>query len=321
MTCIYCQCSLGGWEKADDPVKEHQKRKPECVMFNTTVEKKHEVKETATTTATTRAASVSSGRGRTASRKRAAEMMEADAEEERPSTSRGRGKGKAVESQAEEKKSELTKATQKKRKAATKAKKNLTAAVEEEYDERVEEVSEPKTKKASKKTKTKAAQLHQEENKMEKKVDEPQLEEKDEEMIEASDFEGEPSRSNSRDSEKINDVRMDSPPTSCGSETFKTPKQTTSARPTEKTPKVSSPVKVGKTTSIQTGDIPPLTEIGELTSKERTMTVEEWLKSNIIKACKEMKEEGNRRIAKLEQEMIRGRSEAERILRGDDVHF
>jgi hypothetical protein len=33
-TCIYCGKALGGWEKADDPVHEHQRRHPECAFFN-----------------------------------------------------------------------------------------------------------------------------------------------------------------------------------------------------------------------------------------------------------------------------------------------
>ncbi|GAK68338.1 uncharacterized protein PAN0_070c6583 [Moesziomyces antarcticus] len=31
--CIYCDRSLGGWEKSDDPVHEHQRRHPECAFF------------------------------------------------------------------------------------------------------------------------------------------------------------------------------------------------------------------------------------------------------------------------------------------------
>ncbi|SPO28815.1 uncharacterized protein UTRI_05128_B [Ustilago trichophora] len=32
--CIYCSKALGGWEKSDDPVHEHQRRHPECAFFN-----------------------------------------------------------------------------------------------------------------------------------------------------------------------------------------------------------------------------------------------------------------------------------------------
>uniref|UniRef100_V5EZ06 BIR-domain-containing protein n=1 Tax=Kalmanozyma brasiliensis (strain GHG001) TaxID=1365824 RepID=V5EZ06_KALBG len=32
--CVYCSKSLGGWEKADDPVHEHQRRVPDCAFFN-----------------------------------------------------------------------------------------------------------------------------------------------------------------------------------------------------------------------------------------------------------------------------------------------
>ncbi|TKY89052.1 hypothetical protein EX895_001583 [Sporisorium graminicola] len=32
--CIYCSKSLGGWEKSDDPVHEHQRRVPDCAFFN-----------------------------------------------------------------------------------------------------------------------------------------------------------------------------------------------------------------------------------------------------------------------------------------------
>ncbi|ETS64606.1 chromosome segregation protein [Moesziomyces aphidis] len=31
--CIYCDRSLGGWEKSDDPVHEHQRRHPDCAFF------------------------------------------------------------------------------------------------------------------------------------------------------------------------------------------------------------------------------------------------------------------------------------------------
>jgi hypothetical protein len=33
-TCAYCNCSLGGWEKTDDPIKEHQRRRAACPFFN-----------------------------------------------------------------------------------------------------------------------------------------------------------------------------------------------------------------------------------------------------------------------------------------------
>lgn len=32
--CVYCEKSLGGWEKSDDPVHEHRRRVPECAFFN-----------------------------------------------------------------------------------------------------------------------------------------------------------------------------------------------------------------------------------------------------------------------------------------------
>ncbi|SNX86334.1 uncharacterized protein MEPE_05043 [Melanopsichium pennsylvanicum] len=32
--CIYCHKALGGWEKSDDPIHEHQRRHPECAFFN-----------------------------------------------------------------------------------------------------------------------------------------------------------------------------------------------------------------------------------------------------------------------------------------------
>ncbi|GAC98224.1 hypothetical protein PHSY_005813 [Pseudozyma hubeiensis SY62] len=32
--CVYCNKSLGGWEKSDDPVHEHQRRVPGCAFFN-----------------------------------------------------------------------------------------------------------------------------------------------------------------------------------------------------------------------------------------------------------------------------------------------
>ena len=110
----------------------------------------------------------------------------------------------------------------------------------------------------------------------------------------------------------MHNQQLDSPPTSCESETFKTPKQTASARTTEKTPKASSPL---FKSAIQ-GDIPALAKLEPLTSREKAMTVEEWLKSHVKRACDELEAEGNRRIAKLQGEMERGRSEAEKILRG-----
>ncbi|CDW99041.1 hypothetical protein [Sporisorium scitamineum] len=36
--CIYCSKSLGGWEKSDDPVHEHQRRVPDCAIFNCRLE-------------------------------------------------------------------------------------------------------------------------------------------------------------------------------------------------------------------------------------------------------------------------------------------
>ncbi|CAD6921607.1 unnamed protein product [Tilletia caries] len=33
--CAYCKKALAGWEKSDDPIHEHQRRRPECPFFNT----------------------------------------------------------------------------------------------------------------------------------------------------------------------------------------------------------------------------------------------------------------------------------------------
>ncbi|WFD28790.1 hypothetical protein MNAN1_003805 [Malassezia nana] len=33
-TCIYCGVELGGWERTDDPVHEHQRRRPQCPFFH-----------------------------------------------------------------------------------------------------------------------------------------------------------------------------------------------------------------------------------------------------------------------------------------------
>lgn len=33
-TCIYCGVELGGWERTDDPVHEHQRRRPSCPFFH-----------------------------------------------------------------------------------------------------------------------------------------------------------------------------------------------------------------------------------------------------------------------------------------------
>ncbi|TPX30193.1 hypothetical protein SmJEL517_g06189 [Synchytrium microbalum] len=32
--CLYCEISLDGWELNDDPVHEHKKRRPDCIIFN-----------------------------------------------------------------------------------------------------------------------------------------------------------------------------------------------------------------------------------------------------------------------------------------------
>ncbi|KAE8222671.1 hypothetical protein CF319_g4165 [Tilletia indica] len=32
--CAYCKKALAGWEKGDDPIYEHQRRRPECPFFN-----------------------------------------------------------------------------------------------------------------------------------------------------------------------------------------------------------------------------------------------------------------------------------------------
>ncbi|UZJ52908.1 hypothetical protein CBS101457_002228 [Exobasidium rhododendri] len=321
VTCAYCQCSLGGWEKADDPVKEHQKRKPDCAIFTSVLEKKQEAKE-----APLQVISANSGKERTTSKKRVAEAMQ-EMEGEEASSSRSRSKRKqSVEPQVTvSEQGEGAKPVMKKKKKATaKAKKPTKKAdfplpnekeKQVEVVEKAEAVPELKPKKASKKAEAMTARIRH--------VEEEEEADVDEKMMEASNFEEEPSsRSPSRDTKKItSDARKDSPPTSCGSETFKSPKQTVSARVTEKTlERVVSPVKVKPSTSNQKGDIPPLYQIEELTSKEKAMTVEEWLKSHIKRACKEMKEEGNKRIVELEREMIKGRFEAERILRGVDIH-
>ena len=33
-TCIYCGVELGGWERTDDPVHEHQRRRPSCPFLS-----------------------------------------------------------------------------------------------------------------------------------------------------------------------------------------------------------------------------------------------------------------------------------------------
>lgn len=356
MSCAYCQCSLGGWEKADDPVKEHQKRKPDCAVFISEVEKVEKKQES-----DNRTVSSSTAKARSVSRKRGVAEATEIADEEEVSSSRAakkrtsivkEKKDKVEEDTMEEAKDEDVKAAKSKEeevKPATKKRKKAVsskakAAVKKTIlpsEEPIESTSEEppskaKVKKGSKKTLTKKAKAVQKED---EQKEEKKMELDAKEVVEVSDFEEEPSRSHSRESEAAVTKgaldRADSPPTSCESETFKTPKQTTSGRTTgvEKTPKPTStspivqttthfPVAASSTAATTTiqGDVPLLTKLDTLTSRERTMTVEDYLKSHVGKACSEMEAEGNKRIANLKSEMDRGRSKAERILRGIDIN-
>lgn len=186
------------------------------------------------------------------------------------------------------------------------------------------------TKKAPPKKKTAAKKV------AENNTSEMELDGKE---VEADDFEEAPSRSHSRDSGKDVDVapvveRAETPSTSVEPETFKTPKQTASGRTTEKTPIASSPMiekpqkvakaavettkKTNATSAMQQqgGAIASLEKLDTLSLREKSMTVEEYLRMHVKKACSELKAEGKRRIEVLEGEMAMGRIEAERILRG-----
>jgi hypothetical protein len=352
-------------------VKEHQKRKPECAIFVSELEKVEKKQEASSS----KAANSCVAKSRTASRKRAAEPDET-AEAEASTSTRTRTKSnRSVEAPEVVKMGskvddlELKPAAKKRKKATTASAKSvskkeaivemaedkLETPIEEKEEVQIEEKEEaileeereaspPKT--TTKKT-TKKAPVKKKAGAKKKTINTKSTDmEVDDKEVEASDFEEAPSRSHSRDSGK--DVvaavadRAKSLSASPETETFKTPKQTTSGRPTEKTPKPSSPLVEKKTTKkskvaapastaapvttiptapiVYKGDIPPLEKLETLTLLERSMTVEEWLKSHVKKACTELEAEGNRRIATLKIEMNRGRVEAERILRGINVN-
>lgn len=66
--------------------------------------------------------------------------------------------------------------------------------------------------------------------------------------------------------------------------------------------------------------IEPLKKIPKLTPAEEEMTVEAWLKTQVLSACQEMENEGKERIEKLRQQIGKGRTEIEAVLRGRSVN-
>ena len=295
MTCVYCQCSLGGWEKADDPVKEHQRRRPDCLVFTTVLEKKREpASRVASTT-----------KSRSTSRKRAADASE-DQDDEQSARSKSR-KGMSASPQPEETQIAPAKSAPKKKTATGKTKRATKKAAAPAAENVEAKTKTTRTRKAS------AADAKTAKGEESVERDGIQMD-VDEQAVEASDFEEGPSRSHSSD--KVSRHLADSPPTSCESETFKTPRQAVSARSSAKTPKASSPgVKTNGKPAME-GDIAPLKKLGTLSSHDMNLTVEDWLKAQVGKACVEMEAEGGQRISKLREEMKRGRVEVESILRG-----
>lgn len=337
VTCIYCQCSLGGWEKSDDPVEEHQKRRPECPVFNSVLEKEERKAESKST----KKANTSVAKSRAASRKRAAENDELDSGQEsklhEDANAQGTRQTEAVvapeeeKPEADDKPAPIAKSAAGRKRAAPKAKKTTTRKKAANPEE-----DEPQPARKSKKPKL-AVNSEEAVGNAESSVPLRDVNEKtavgenpEEAVVDASDFEDEPTQSHEKvpsDMEKRAVKTIDARKTR-DSETFKTPKQTMSGRTTvaaENTPKASSPASKSQSKAapevMPLGDIAPLTKLDAISNEEKLMTVEDWLKVHVTKACTDMENEGQKRIAKLRIRMDQGRKQAECILRGIDVNM
>lgn len=106
-SCAYCARTLGGWEKGDDAVHEHMRKKPECPVFNCEVLPSEPVaaKPFKGKTATTSRTVSTSRRAKAAKEAESApEQSDADVEDvyEPAATTRGR-RGKAVSASSQQK--------------------------------------------------------------------------------------------------------------------------------------------------------------------------------------------------------------------------
>lgn len=316
-TCCYCECALGGWEKTDDPVEEHQRRRPECPFFNCSV---HPV----TDSTKARSGSVSVKRGRAVSKRKNKEDVEeeqANAEEAQMTDAKP-----AAESSVEER-------AQPKSRSTSRAKKQAKANVEEAS-------GSEGTKQATRgrNASRKAAPDD---------IASPASKTVLEHAVVTSDGEGDMAEVEQTDKE-VKDTEQAADP-EAEAKVVITPVRGERA-PEQQTPVVgvnnetadqagrevetSEPVRHLEVTKALTGEmmpthelakrpsqpapfsITPLTELDKLTPAEESMTVEAWLKMQVSRACEEMEREGMHRIERLREEISKGRAEIESALRG-----
>ncbi|PWN38067.1 uncharacterized protein FA14DRAFT_188100 [Meira miltonrushii] len=296
--CQYCELVLGGWEKTDDPMHEHERRRPTCPFFNCALAEVPSVEIVSSpvveVTKKTRSASTATKRARAVSKRKAKDEDEVEVQEDDP------------EQKAQEQEEEQP-ATSK----ASCAQKEPTV----ESQQKQEEVEAPRKIAPSRKVSRKVQKVEETEPSPERApvqvAPEPQARvetdaemehDAPEEVAAESTPAAAPAASSSQNERKSSD--LDEPSSQ---------KDLESDQPASS----SSPKRFSEPDPFM---IEPLKKIPKLTPAEEDMTVEAWLKTQVLSACQEMENEGIERIEKLRQQIGKGRAEIEAVLRGRSLN-
>lgn len=289
--CQYCELVLGGWEKTDDPMHEHERRRPACPFFNCSLVENPSVEIVTSpvieVSKKTRSASTTTKRARAVSKRKAKDEDDEDVpgdepeqEEDQPTTS------KASRAQKESK----TESHQ-----GTEVEAPRKIASSRKVSRKVEKVEDPETSPEPAPIQT-ASEPQAEEG------TDAKMEHEARQEVAAKSTPPAPAAASSQTKRKSSDADQKS-----------SQKETEFDQPASS----SSPKRFSEPDPFM---IEPLKKIPKLTPAEEDMTVEAWLKTQVLSTCQEMEKEGKERIEKLRQQIGKGRSEIEAVLRGRSLN-
>lgn len=320
-TCNYCDCSLGGWEKSDDPVQEHQRRRPECPFFNARLE----------TEGGSRVASAStSKKRRVASKRKVVGEEEKEVEEDESNATR---KMSIQEKEFKKQEEAVDIVPPKRTSSRKKAKKgDETEKVQHQPDPSDGTPPGKTTTAAEEKAPSAESAIHSSEalREADNNILKDTLAHAVKQDLKTSDWDENVPHNNMHKGSKEG---QEEPPNSDGH-------SSPAANVDEKTKVGPAPIEVLSSENVETEEkqmqspagtndsrpvssadtniaVPPLHQLTAELATDENITVEAWLKRQVSQACEEMEREGKQRIEKLRAEMTRSRVEIEAILRGE----
>lgn len=325
--CQYCELVLGGWEKTDDPMHEHQRRRPSCPFFNCSLKEVPYVEivmsPVAEVNKKTRSASTSTKRARAVSKRKA---KDEDEDEDEIEAQEGQPVNNNVRKDQEQEHLDHAQ-TERSQPATSKVLQAQKEQVIGPKHESKEETEAPKKIATSRKASRKVQR--------EETADAAPESIPPQTKVKANEQAGsavEQTRTESKAIPASEEIAM---PKEAMKETATKPslptntvtkKQRLSEQENLSSPKDVNSDHLAKTSSpkrfseLDPFMIEPLKKIPKLTSAEEEMTVEAWLKTQVFNACQEMEREGKERIERLREQIEKGRTEIETVLRGRSMN-